>query len=100
MIDYSSKKQLKIDGFETPFYNSLNKNNRWVILAELIPWDELVSIYVKKMSPKMGRKSLSTRLVIGAMIIKHTEALSDRGVVENITENVYMQYFCGFDSRI
>lgn len=48
----------------------------------------------------MGRKSLSPRLVIGAMIIKHKEALSDRGVVENITENVYMQYFCGFDSMI
>lgn len=48
----------------------------------------------------MGRKSLNPRLVIGAMIIKHKEALSDRAVVENITENLYMQYFCGFDSMI
>jgi hypothetical protein len=100
LVDYDSNKQLKIEGFETPFYNSLNKNNRWVKLAAQIPWDELVSIYMKKMSHKMGRKSLSPRLVIGAMIIKHKEALSDRAVVENITENVYMQYFCGFESMI
>lgn len=100
LIDYNSENQLKIEGFETPFYNSLVKSNRWVKLAELIPWDELVSIYMSKMNPKLGRKSLSPRLVIGAMIIKHKESLSDRAVVEHITENIYMQYFCGFDSMI
>lgn len=100
MIDYTANKQLKIEGFETPFYNSLSKNNRWVKLAELIPWDELVGVYTKKLSAKMGRKGLNPRLVIGAMIIKHIEELSDRAVVEHITENVYMQYFCGFDSMI
>ena len=100
MIEYDAKNQLKIEGFETPFYNTLNKSNRWVKLAQLIPWDEIVAIYIKKMNPKMGRKSLNPRLVVGAMIIKHMEALSDRATVEHITENVYMQYFCGFDSMI
>jgi hypothetical protein len=36
-------------------------------------------------------------VVIGALIIKHLERKDDRGTIEIIKENPYMQYFLGFD---
>jgi hypothetical protein len=35
---YVSPKQLTLVGFETPFEQQLSKTNRWVKLAQLIPW--------------------------------------------------------------
>jgi hypothetical protein len=34
-----------LSGFETPFERELNKENRWVTLSHLIPWDEICGIY-------------------------------------------------------
>ena len=38
--DYVSPNQLTLEGFETPFEQELNPKNRWVVLANIIPWDE------------------------------------------------------------
>ncbi|MFN7266537.1 MAG: hypothetical protein ACK5VB_03495 [Bacteroidota bacterium] len=38
MIKYTSSKQLAVDGFDTEFRQKLNPNNKWVILADAIPW--------------------------------------------------------------
>ena len=69
-----------------------------VLLAELVPWDELAGIYAKNLNPKAGRLSIDIRMVIGALIIKHKLTLSDRDTVAMICENMYMQYFCGLRS--
>lgn len=37
---YISPNQLTLDCFKTPFEQQLNRKNRWVVLAHLIPWDE------------------------------------------------------------
>lgn len=96
---YQSQNQLVIDGFESPFDQKLRSDNRWVVLAKLIPWDEIVSIYLKKVPPaSTGRPSLSPRIVIGSLIIKHLCNLDDRETVDQISENMYMQYFLGFTS--
>lgn len=96
---YISQHQLVIEGFESPFEKSLNPNNRWVRLAKLLPWDELASIYRKHFPEKLtGRPSLSPRLVLGAIIIKHMCNLDDRETVDQISENIYMQYFLGYSS--
>ena len=42
MIKYTSKNQIPIEEFIQPFGNELDKENRWVKLAQLMPWDELV----------------------------------------------------------
>jgi len=41
---------------------------------------------------------LSPRIVIGSLIIKHLCNLDDRETVDQISENMYMQYFLGFTS--
>jgi len=35
--------------------------------------------------------------VIAALIIKHKLRLDDRGTIEMIKENIYLQYFCGLE---
>lgn len=98
MIRYTPVSQLSIEGFEHPFDLALDKNNRWVKLAALIPWDELASVYSKKLESDKGRLSVEVRMVIGAIIVKHRLKLSDRETVETISENLYLQYFCGLKS--
>ena len=98
MINYTPSNQLSLEGFKHPFYKQLKPNNRWVKLAEVIPWDELAGIYSRNLDPGAGRLSVDIRMVIGALIIKHKLKLSDRDTVDMISENVYMQYFCGLKS--
>lgn len=98
MLRYLSDKQLTIEGFQTPFEAHLNPENKWVKLANAIPWDEFVAIYSRSMSKGHGRPSISPRLAVSALIIKHMEQLDDRGVVAALEENIYMQYFAGFPS--
>jgi hypothetical protein len=96
---YVSPNQLVLAGFETPFEKELNPNNRWVVLARLIPWDEVCSIYNKHVGVSAtGRPPLNPRIVIGSLIIKHLCNLDDREAVDQITENIYMQYFLGYSS--
>jgi len=96
---YVSQNQLVIEGFESPFDRKLNPDNRWVRLSRLLPWDDLCSIYRKHFPKKMtGRPDLSPRLVLGSIIIKHMCNLDDRETVDQISENIYMQYFLGYSS--
>ena len=98
MIRYTANNQLQIEAFKTPFQVHLDKENRWVKLASILPWDSLASIYYQSMSTDKGAPSISARIVIGAMIIKHKLKLDDREVVETIRENMYLQYFLGLSS--
>lgn len=97
--NYVSPNQLTIAGFESPFERELNPNNRWVKLAHAMPWDDLISIYRKYFPQKeTGRPDLNPRIVLGAVIIKHMCDLDDRETVDQISENIYMQYFLGYPS--
>lgn len=97
--EYVSPNQLTLDGFETPFERKLNPGNRWVVLAHLIPWDEICGLYLKLVpASKTGRPALSPRLILGSLIIKHMCNLDDRETVDLISENIYMQYFLGYTS--
>jgi len=98
MIRYTPASQLTLEGFDHPFDEQLSPDNRWVTLAALMPWDELASVYTKNLKTNKGRLSVDIRLVIGALIVKHRLGLSDRDTVEEIQENIYIQYFCGFKS--
>ena len=96
MIIYKNPNQLKIEAFKTPFEMKMDPNNRWVLLSELIPWEQLIGKYENQMSD-FGRPAIETRRAIGAMIIKVMLVLSDEETVEQIRENPYMQYFLGYE---
>ncbi len=96
MINYTSNRQLSFSEFQTPFRNGLDPQNRWIRLSQLIPWDELVNIYARTLSPDFGRPTLDARIEVGALIIQHILTLSDEELVEQIRENPYLQYFLGY----
>jgi hypothetical protein len=95
MINYTPQNQLSLSLFKTPFDKKLNPENRWVKLADIIPWDELANIYSRSLQSDCGRLSVDIRIVIAALVIKHKLKLDDRGTVDMIQENIYLQYFCG-----
>ncbi|HMP95182.1 MAG TPA: transposase, partial [Phnomibacter sp.] len=55
--------------------------------------DRIVPIYNRCFAGRDSRPPINGRGIIGALIIKHLEALLDRATLQHITENVYMQYF-------
>jgi transposase, IS5 family len=69
------KRQLSFEDFYQPFGGKLRKNNRWIIMSKLIPWDEFEE--------------------------KYAELFADSGMgapAEQISENPYMQYLIGRES--
>ena len=95
MIKYVSERQLTFEEFKTPFQAKLSAENRWVKLSQAVPWDKFASAYMSMMNKEFGRPGVPPRTVLGALIIKHLEKLDDRGVIQAIQENLYMQYFVG-----
>ena len=94
---YVSPKQLELVGFESPFTKHLDPNNRWVILSKQIPWDKIANVYQRQLNNLFtGANGINPRVAIGAIFIKHMCDLSDREAVQQIQENVYMQYFIGY----
>ena len=95
---YVSPNQLTLLGFETPFEQKLTTQNRWVKMAKAIPWDMIVVHYDKLFQSTEGRPPISGRIILGALMIKHIENLSDRATIQHIQENMFMQYFLGYTS--
>jgi len=96
-LPYQSVSQLTLEGFETPFAQKLQAQNRWVVLAQRIPWDDIVSVYDKQMrNRETGASHINGRVIIGCIVIKHMCNLSDEETLLQIQENMYMQYFIGY----
>ena len=81
--------------FELPFEGKLSEDNRWVIMANLIPWDEFEEEYAQNFAEDIGAPALPFRMALGSLIIKEKLGISDRETVEQIKENPYLQYFVG-----
>ncbi len=84
--------------FELPFGGRLSSDNRWVKMAELIPWSEFETEYAENFPTEKGAPAKSFRMALGALIIKEKLLISDRETVEQIRENPYLQYFIGQSS--
>ncbi len=97
MIKYRSSRQLSLSEVILPFNGSLDKDNRWVKLANILPWDELVSVYARGLSPRRGRGTRDLRVELGVLLIQGLMGYTDREVIAQIQENPYMQYFLGYE---
>lgn len=95
------QKKEKVAEFPTihlAFGGKLRRDNRWVILADIIPWEKIEEKYASRMATKNGRKAYSVRVALGSCIIKEKLKISDEETVELIRENPYLQYFIGYES--
>jgi transposase, IS5 family len=92
--------QLSIDDFILPFEGKLSAENRWVKMAEIIPWNEIEQDYAKLFENEIGNVAKPARMALGALIIKEKCGYSDIETVEQIKENPYLQYFIGLREYI
>jgi hypothetical protein len=90
--------QLSFEDFFLPFGGKLSGDNRWIKLAELIPWDELEDDYAAQFCKGFGAPAKPFRMALGALIIKARLALTDEELVEQIKENPYLQFFIGLEA--
>ena len=98
MIKYTPASQGSLALFCTPFDQELDPDNRWVKMAAVVPWDDMAKVFFSRMSPDQGRASIDLRIVLGSLLVKHIEGLSDEDTIAYIQENIYAQYFVGLSS--
>ena len=76
--------------------SGLSKSNRWVKLADNLPWDKIEKEYNMRLrNAHHGAGNKPARMIVGALIVKHVENLSDEKTIQVIQENPYMQYLLG-----
>ena len=67
-----------------------------VKLADRLPWAKIEKEYNKRLrNSHCGAGNKPARMVVGALIVKHVENLSDVKTIQAIQENPYMQYLLG-----
>lgn len=95
------RKRDELNGFERfdlVFGGKLRRDNRWVILADLLPWDEVEQRYRSLFAKDNGRPAIPLRVALGSLLIKERLKISDEETVEQIRETPYLQYFIGYES--
>lgn len=81
--------------FNQPMGLKVNPENRWVKMADMVPWDVFEIKYAQLFPSNTGNVAKPLRMALGALIIQTKFQFSDRELVEQITENPYLQYFIG-----
>lgn len=81
--------------FNQPLGLHMNPKNRWIKMADAIPWEQFEHKYAKLFKSHKGNVAKPLRLALGALIIQTKYQYSDRELVEQLTENPYYQYFIG-----
>lgn len=95
MYKLSDKSQSSFLDFNQPMGLHMNPDNRWIKMADSIPWDVFEKKYARLFKIKTGNVAKPLRTALGALIIQTKFQYSDRELVEQITENPYLQYFIG-----
>ena len=88
--------QVSVFEFMAPWNGKLNPDNRWIKLAQIIPWDEIEKEYASKFTGFKGNVAKPARLAFGSLFVQAMLDLRDRECAEMIAENPYIQYFLGF----
>ena len=95
MYHRDDEAQLGIEEFFMPFGGRLSRKNRWVKMAEIMPWSLIEEVYAQNMCQDNGRGAIPARVAYGAIFVKEHEDLTDEETVTAIAENPYIQYFLG-----
>lgn len=73
----------------------LNLNDPLLILSAAIPWHKFDQAFARHYKDK-GRPIIPIRVMVGLLILKQLENLSDERLVVQVMRNPYYQAFCGF----
>ena len=94
MLTNISKTQLNL--FHSPLSQILDMNDPLIALANAIDWQIFEDNFAEYYS-RDGRPAKPIRLMVGILLLKQLENLSDENIVLQWKRNPYYQYFCGFD---
>ncbi|PIU17642.1 MAG: hypothetical protein COT18_12940 [Elusimicrobia bacterium CG08_land_8_20_14_0_20_59_10] len=73
----------------------LSGSNRWLKLAEALPWEKLDAAYGRYFSAGYGRPAKDSRLICGLLAVKQLKGLSNEETAAEFRESPYIQAFCG-----
>ena len=90
---YKDSSQLRIEDYVFP-YGKLDRENDWVKLADLVPWEVAEERYARQFVNN-GHPAHPCRMALGALLIQRRLKCSDEWLVKHIGENPYLQYFIG-----
>jgi IS5 family transposase len=76
----------------------LDMNDPLITLADTIDWTIFDESFKKHYTLYDGRPGKPIRLMVGLLLLKQIEDLSDENVVLQWKRNPYYQYFCGFSA--
>lgn len=95
MYKPADKTQTSFLDFNQPIGLHMNPHNRWIQMADKIPWDLFEVKYADLFPSDTGNVAKPLRMALGSLIIQNRFQYPDRELVEQITENPYLQYFIG-----
>lgn len=95
MVYRTKTVQLSIESFGQELGVSLSPDNKWVQLADRLPWTQMEEAYRKVFPSPLGRAGKPFRLLYGAQLIKQSTGLSDVDLVNAIRDTPAYQYFMG-----
>ena len=73
----------------------LDPDDPLMLLSRVIEWSRFDDEFSQYYSPDKGRPAIPIRRLVGLLILKHLENLSDESVVLGYKRNPYYQAFCG-----
>ena len=74
--------QLPIFKELAPYSGNTDPKNRWIRLAELVPWEEMNTLYKKHVEESKQSVIKHCQLIIGLFLGQMILKLSDREIVE------------------
>jgi len=80
--------------FSGTFMEMLDTNDPLIVLANNYPWSKLED-NLQQYYSGAGRPPKPIRLMVGLLLIKQMENLSDENLILQYKRNPYYQYFCG-----
>jgi hypothetical protein len=86
--------QISITEFISPF-GILDQKNRWVRIANMIPWSKYEEKYKSNFCTDNGSPAIKFRMAMGTLLIKQQTGCSDEEVMNDILENPYKQFLIG-----
>ena len=81
--------------FAGSFMDMLDSNDSLIVLADNFPWSK-VEKELGQYYTGIGRPPKPIRLMVGLLLLKQLENISDENMILQFKRNPYYQYFCGF----
>lgn len=75
--------------------DTLDQKHPLYILSNKVNWQTFENEFKSLYCENNGRPAKPIRMMVGLLILKHIRNISDESVVEQWSENLYYQYFCG-----